>query len=56
MADGRAEMLKNSHFRWNGASQVLTIEPDGLAPLMLGPGDSVKTRIGADNTVIMQQD
>lgn len=37
LADGEAEFLKQSHFRWDGALQTLTIERDGVPPVVFGP-------------------
>lgn len=37
LADGQSEFLKQSHFRWDGALQTLTIERDGVPPVVFGP-------------------
>ena len=37
LADGQGEFLKQSHFRWDGAIQTLTIERDGVPPVVFGP-------------------
>lgn len=37
MADANAEFLKNSHFRWDGAVQTLTVERPGVPAVIYGP-------------------
>ncbi len=37
LADGQSDFLKDSHFRWDGALQTLTIERDGVPPVVFGP-------------------
>lgn len=37
LADGNAEMLRNSHFKWDGAIQTLTVEREGVPPLIYNP-------------------
>lgn len=37
IADGEGEFLQQSHFRWDGALQTLTIERDGVPPVVFGP-------------------
>jgi hypothetical protein len=37
LADGKAEFLKNSHFRWDGALQTLSIIHEGQTPVVYGP-------------------
>ncbi|MBR0056518.1 MAG: PEGA domain-containing protein [Kiritimatiellae bacterium] len=37
LADGQGEFLKASHFRWDGALQTLTIEREGVPPVVFGP-------------------
>ncbi len=37
LADGKAESLKNSHFRWDGALQTLSIINEGQTPVVYGP-------------------
>ena len=37
LADGNAEFLRNSHFKWDGAAQTLTIESPDAAPIIYNP-------------------
>lgn len=37
LADGNAEFLRNSHFKWDGATQTLTIESPDSAPVIYNP-------------------
>lgn len=37
LADGQSDFLKDSHFRWDGAVQTLTIERPGADPVVFGP-------------------
>lgn len=37
VADGQGEFLKASHFRWDGAIQTLTVEREGVPPMVFGP-------------------
>lgn len=37
VADGQGDFLKDSHFRWDGAIQTLTVERDGVPPVVFGP-------------------
>jgi hypothetical protein len=37
LADGNAEFLRNSHFKWDGATQTLTIESPDAAPIIYNP-------------------
>ena len=37
LADGQGAFLKESHFKWDGAAQTLTIERPGAAPVTYGP-------------------
>ena len=40
MAEGSLEFLKESHFRWDGALQSLTVIPESQPPLIYGPIDN----------------
>ena len=37
LADGNAKFLSESHFRWDGALQTLTVTRDGVPPVVYGP-------------------
>jgi hypothetical protein len=41
LADANAEFLKNSHFRWDGALQTLTITRDGEPSVIYGPTTNI---------------
>ncbi|MFA6929559.1 MAG: PEGA domain-containing protein [Lentisphaeria bacterium] len=41
LADGNAEFYKNSHFRWDGALQTLTITREGQPPIIYGPTSNI---------------
>lgn len=37
LADGNAKFLSESHFRWDGALQTLTVTREGVPPVVYGP-------------------
>lgn len=37
LADGNADFLKASHFRWDGAMETLTVEREGAPPIIYNP-------------------
>ncbi|MDD3952487.1 MAG: PEGA domain-containing protein [Lentisphaeria bacterium] len=41
LADANAEFLKNSHFRWDGALQTLTVTREGQPPVVYGPTTNI---------------
>ncbi len=41
LADGTTEFLKNSHFRWDGALQTLTVTREGQPPVVYGPTTNI---------------